>query len=541
MRKFTIISLSTLLATISFGALAQEQPRRPPPPPPPTGNNPNQVLSSEEVEQRLQSLIAERSLEPILVNSTTLPSITGEVAQLGKKLFFTKSLGGEQSVACASCHHPALGGGDQLSLSVGVDAVDELDNTNHDLLGHGRFNGNHLSNQPVVPRNAPTIFNLGLFNDKLFWDGRVERSRNGGIITPDSDRNTDNRRRSDRTLPEGTTLAAAQSRFPVTSADEMRGSFLAAQDGQQLRAALTARLNNQLEDIAGNWANEFSLAFGDSTISEERLFHALGEYQRSMQFVNNPWNNYLSGDNDALTESEKRGAILFFSARNEGGAGCAGCHSGPNFSNERHHFTAFPQIGIGKGNESITGNSQDFGRENVTLNIEDRYHFRTPTLLNIEVTAPYGHTGAYATLEEVIRHYDNPRVAINRLFASNGLTPFSTGQAPYCQLPQIVDLVIKNGIGCEAVFADVYERSIEVVTHLEQANAGIVPSRAPLRPRRPLNEEQVSQLAAFLRALTDPCVQDRNCLAPWIIDGNDIATFPDSNIQVAKDRNGTEL
>ena len=49
-----------------------------------------------------------------------LPSINDPKAQLGKKLFFTKGLGGDQDTACASCHHPVLGGGDRLSLSIGV-------------------------------------------------------------------------------------------------------------------------------------------------------------------------------------------------------------------------------------------------------------------------------------------------------------------------------------------------------------------------------------------------------------------------------------
>jgi len=537
MKVFTLLSISSLLAITAFNSAAQEQPRRPPPP----GSNPNQALTNEELDQRLQTIITDRSLTAISQSSTALPSITSDIAQLGKKLFFTKSLGGEQSVACASCHHPSLGGGDDLSLSVGIKAVNELDVTSHDLLGHGRFNGDHLTNLPVVPRNAPTTFNLGLFNNNLFWDGRVERTRNGGIITPESERNDNNRRRADRSLPDNTTLAAAQSRFPVTSIEEMRGDFQANSDGPQLRNALVSRLSNQLENISGTWGSEFEVAFGDTTISIDRVFHALGEYQRSMQFTNSPWNEYLNGNLNALNEEQKSGALLFFTTRNEGGAGCVGCHSNQNFSNERHHLTAYPQIGLGKGNQTDNSNTQDFGRENVTLNSQDKFHFRTPTLLNVEVTAPYGHTGAYASLEEVIRHYDNPRLAIDRLFASNGVTPFVTGTAPYCQLPQITDLMSKNSLACEDVFADAYSNSLEVVSYLERVNAGSVEARAPLRPRRPLNDQQVTQLASFLRALTDPCVKDRNCLAPWIIDGSDVATFPDTNPQVAIDRNGNEL
>ena len=58
-----------------------------------------------------------------------------------KNYFLQKNLGVEQSVACVSCHHPMLGGGDDVSLSVGVSAVNEIDQSSHDLLGHGKFNG----------------------------------------------------------------------------------------------------------------------------------------------------------------------------------------------------------------------------------------------------------------------------------------------------------------------------------------------------------------------------------------------------------------
>ena len=117
-----------------------------------------------------------------------------------------------------------------------------------------------------------------------------------------------------------------------------------------------------------------------------------------------------------LTDEQKAGALLFFSPTQEGGAGCSGCHQGPEFSGFRYQMAAYPQFGPGRGNESTTSTSQDFGRENTTNRTEERFHFRTSSLLNVEVTAPYGHTGAYQTLEEVVRHYNNPRESINILF-----------------------------------------------------------------------------------------------------------------------------
>ncbi len=114
-----------------------------------------------------------------------LPAIDEPLAQLGKQLFFSKALSGDMDVACASCHYPLLAGGDGLAVGVGVGALEP------DVLGPGRTRPDELAN---VPRNASTTFNIGLWDQALFWDGRVESlgktaGANGGdalgICTPD--------------------------------------------------------------------------------------------------------------------------------------------------------------------------------------------------------------------------------------------------------------------------------------------------------------------------------------------------------------------
>jgi cytochrome c peroxidase len=196
----------------------------------------------------------------------------------------------------------------------------------------------------------------------------------------------------------------------------MRGSFLASDDNQSLRTELTTRFTNNDSDFTSNWPASFVQAFGDDGITFNRIAEAIGEYERSMVFVNNPWKAYLEGDNDALSQEQKAGAVLFFANRRDGGAGCSGCHRGQTFASNRYHLVAYPQIGPGKGNDTGAITSNDFGRENVNNQTDERFHFRAPSLLNIAVTAPYGHTGAYQTLEEVVAHYNDPRDAINRLF-----------------------------------------------------------------------------------------------------------------------------
>ena len=472
-----------------------------------------------ESDQQLDDIIEEQDLNPSQ-DSASLPVITDPLPQLGMKLFYSKSLGGQFDAACVSCHHPLLGGGDGLSLSVGVDAVDP------DMLGPGR---EHRQGLPPVPRNAPTVFNVSLWDTGLFWDSRVEslgkeQGANGsvsGIRTPDTAVGVVD-------PAAGANLPAAQARFPVVSADEMKGSlFEMNSDGDRVREHLAARIGDYGigagEVEINDWLAEFQAAFAsaqdaESLITFENIAFAIGEYERTLNFTNNPWNRYMAGDLNALTEDQKQGALLFFNAPEEGGAGCAGCHSGELFSDGRHHTVAFPQIGPGKG-DGIHGDD-DFGRERETGSVADRYRFRTPSLLNVAVTAPYGHSGAYQTLEEVVAHYANPEGAVNNFFNAGGI----------CRLPQFSTVP-----DCESLYPNGRENTRLALEKLgQEINQGV----SLLRPVR-LDGMQIAQLVAFLEALTDPCIQDRDCLAPWIPDtGSD---GPDGQQLNGRDSTGNLL
>ena len=503
----------------------------------------------EDLDARLRALIQERGLNVDPAAGRNLPTVDDPVVQLGKALFFAKNLGGENDSSCASCHHPTLGGADALSLPVGVDAVNANDVARPDLLGHGRFHDNQDGNRPIIGRNSPTVFNVSLMDRGMFWDSRVETRRstpgsNGAgdvIVTPDSPVNEQGRRLRDPNLPAGVNLPAAQARFPVTSDSEMRGSFAAGSDNQSLRAQLAARFDNSNNDYQTGWPILFGQAYPDGEVNFDRIAEAIGEYERSMTFVNNPWRAYMAGDDSALNEDQKAGALLFFNPRGQGGAGCVACHNGPTLSDGRHHLTAFPQIGPGAGDDSGQGPTDDFGREKVTGNERDRYHFRTPPLLNIAVTAPYGHSGAYQTLEQVVRHYDNPRASVDRLFGVQNGQAFANGGAPLCDSPQMAGLIAKNNLECGEVFPAAFANSTAALDRLQAARANPDLARAPLRRNARLNNNEVRQLVAFLGALTDPCVLDRDCLNPWIVDEDERATYPDDNPLMATDQQGDAL
>ncbi|MBX7236404.1 MAG: FG-GAP-like repeat-containing protein [Caldilineales bacterium] len=426
----------------------------------------------------LRAIIAARGLTGDPSTGRDLPGIDSPLAQLGMKLFFSKALGGDFDSACVSCHHPLLGGGDGLPLSIGVGAPAP------DLLGPGRAHPSGLFN---VPRNAPSTFNIGLWERVLFHDGRIEKLGDAGIRTPDVVF-------GQADPAAGADMVAAQARFPVTSVEEMRGhSFERHRPNEFVRAHLIARLGNfgvgrgELADPG--WTAEFQNAYGaspavDIFVAYEGIAAAISAYERSQVFVNTPWKQYVQGDEAALAEGARRGALLFFRLPEEGGAGCAACHSGDFFTDEQFYTLAVPQIGMGKGDGRF--GDDDFGRFRESGRPEDLYAFRTPTLLNVEVTGPYGHDGAYPTLEAIVRHHLNPAAAV----------------AAYD--PTLIDPQAKT--------EHMAENTSRALAKLAADRAA---GRTPLRDLA-LSDRQIADLVEFLRALTDPCVKDPACLAPWI-------------------------
>ncbi len=255
--------------------------------------------------------------------------------------------------------------------------------------------------------------------------------------------------------------------------------------------------------------HEFTAAYGDDTITYNRIAESIGEYERSQVFVNTPWKAYVEGDRTAISESAKRGATMFFSSIEDGGANCTSCHSGDFFTDEQFHVLATPQIGRGKGNDNGTLENDDFGRARETGDDADRYKFRTPSLLNVEVTGPWGHAGAYTRLENMVRHTLNPADAI--------------ANYDFRQLDPAANVQISNML-TNTQFA------------LDQLEANRANNVAGVHRDVEFTEDDVADLVEFLKALTDPCVKDRECMAPWIPDTAD--TGPDGLQLNATDSSG---
>lgn len=379
---------------------------------------------------------------------------------LGSALFWDKILSGNQNISCATCHHALTDTGDGLALPVGEGGRG---------LGVGRNTGKGANAiHERVPRNAPPVWNLGALSiTRMFHDGRVAARPNapGKFRTP-----------AGSAFPSGIdNVLAAQAMFPVTSATEMAGQ---AGENAQADAAAGGDLPATWTIIADRlraipeYVTLFQAAYPDISSAADITFvhaaNAIAAYEaEEFRADNSPFDKYLRGNPNAMSVQQKRGMAIFY-----GEGRCYVCHSGPLQTDMRFHAIAMPQIGPGKG-DGLNGHD-DFGREKVTGNINHRYRFRTPPLRNIALTAPYGHDGAYDTLEAVVRHHLSPVDALEN---------YDTSQA---RLPSRSDL--------DAIDFEVYNDA--------GSRAAIAMSNelAPVS----LTDHQVRLLVAFLRALTDP-------------------------------------
>jgi len=241
------------------------------------------------------------------------------------------------------------------------------------------------------------VFNLGAREfRRMFHDGRVEvdPSQPSGFRSPAGDN-----------LPLGLDhVLAAQAMFPVTSATEMAGQ---GNENELSQAAALGDLPLLWERLAqrlranDTYVDLFIQAFPDinagADITYVHAANAIGAFEAfAWRADRSPFDQFLRGDRQAMSARARKGMNLFY-----GKAGCAECHSGPFLTDHEFHSVCMPQIGPGKGDGA---GHEDFGREQVTGNEADRFKFRTPSLRNVALTGPWGHTGAFNNLRDMVRH-----------------------------------------------------------------------------------------------------------------------------------------
>ena len=206
---------------------------------------------------------------------------------------------------------------------------------------------------------------------------------------------------SDDPLVTAIHLPFVEIREMIADDDEVQSSFMteAVEPAQQIYARLVRRL---LDDPV--YVRDLTKAFGVGP-GEIRFLHvaeAIAAFIRHrFALTETRFAGFVTGRSD-LTPEEVAGGLLFF-----GKGRCASCHTGPYFSDFAFHAVPLPQLGFGKNGFGV-----DYGRFNVTHDPADLYRFRTPPLINVTKTKPYGHAGAVYDLGHAITaHFDPLGVA----------------------------------------------------------------------------------------------------------------------------------
>lgn len=323
-------------------------------------------------------------------NPTTTPKVT-----LGGALFWDEQLSSTNTTSCGTCHIPTAGGSDPRSfggstLNPGFDGVF---GTPDDVVGSPGVIGNqgdstYVPTPPfglrvqVTGRKAPSMINAAFANE-LFWDGRAPSTFTDPV--------------TGQVVLFANAALESQAAAPPLNTIEM-GHFgrdwldVAARiqgcDPLALSPAIPASIADAID--GRSYPELFVDAFGSPAVTPARVIQALASYERTLISDQTPFDAFQAGDPTALTPLELQGLQVFNDPQNR----CSTCHSGPLFTDQGFH-----DVGV-------RPDIEDLGRFDVTGAPPDRGRFKTPSLRNVGLRAPYFHNGGMATLEEVVDFYD---------------------------------------------------------------------------------------------------------------------------------------
>lgn len=319
-----------------------------------------------------------------------------ERVALGRLLFFDHLLAGDLDTSCGTCHHPAFAWADARPLGAGVTGVG---------LGPDRILDSDDPYITDMPRNVPTNLNAGLSSATpggppdadgiMFWDSRESSLE-------------------------------VQALQPTATFDEMRHyaySDSAAADSIKMRLRQVGTYEPLFRDAFPDYARDMDADPDDPdkhVIRVGSIEMALSAYQRELVTLSSPYDQYLAGDDDALTSAQYRGLDLFF-----GRARCGSCHNGPMLSDYTMSRVGVAHSGPGRVPVTRGGTGDDFGLAEHTYQGSDNYRFRTPGLRNVELTGPWFRNGTAMSLRETVEFFkyggrkpegDMPGTDVERLF-----------------------------------------------------------------------------------------------------------------------------
>ena len=321
-------------------------------------------LTIEQIKTWLEKKANHRPLDVVLpeglalgANNISVPNdnpITRAKIELGRQLFFDTRLSSDNTVSCASCHHPEDGYGRNTTFGVGVG---------------GQKGG----------RNSPIAFNR-ILSSVQFWDGRagtLEDQAKGPIANP---------------IEMGNTHDAAVT--TLKGIEGYRLEFEAIFPGKGITIDTVAQAIATFERaiVTGPSAADYYEPLANFVKSYGEELKDLEAFKKDdLDSYNQYWALKRASDAHPISASAVRGRELFF-----GKANCTACHAGANFTDEKYH-----NIGIGMDKPK-----PDLGRYDQTKVEKDKGAFKTPTVRNISQTGPYMHDGSLKTLEEVVEWYN---------------------------------------------------------------------------------------------------------------------------------------
>src|SRR5262245_27416342 len=337
-------------------------------------------------------------------------SIDNQLADLGRLLFFDTVTGLNNDNNCSGCHSPTNGFGDTQSIAIGID--------NNGIVGTDRAG-------PRNQRRTPMVANTAFFPN-LMWNSRFASLSNdpfdnsAGFLFPP---------------PEGLTLSGfphlldAQAFIPPTERVEVAG-FSFPGDNFAIRNEVLRRINS-LPEYRKRFGKIFPSVRAGGPITFDMFGFAIAEFEFTLVFADAPIDRFARGQQGALTDDEKQGALLFF-----GRARCVDCHnvSGPSnemFSDFKQHVIGVPQIAPVAGNVTFDGPAQneDFGLEQITGDSNDRYKFRTTPIRNVALQPAFFHNGAFTRLEDAVRHH------LDVFASARNYSPAAAGVPPDLRAP----------------------------------------------------------------------------------------------------------
>ena len=338
------------------------------------------------------------------------------------------------------------------------------------------------------------------------WNGRFHCIGDGFLAVNDCDASLGFELPSPERVMLTRSILTAQAHIPVTEAVEMTGDFPhleplndTEERNPEIRAGIQARISGiaayhaLFEEAYPADRPEVKLYGGDPQIGAQdavpylAIADSIAYFLETLVFTEAPWDHFLAGDDAAIGDAAQRGALTFFTTGQ-----CSACHAGDLFSDFENYNIGVPQVGPGTAQfdpDPLFGglNTWDFGLEEVTFDRLDRFKFRTPPLRGVALSSPYMHDGAYTRLEDAIRHHTDPAAA----YAN-----YDIGQIE-------PDMQAAQGL---KPMAAVFERRNPVVL-----------GHADGQRRIDLTDEEIADLVAFLKTLTDPRMQSTDSLAPTTV------------------------